>query len=152
MANRGRKSLADLALGVVPLDPTTGRPRPPEDVRGLQADIWRSIVDDMPRGWFSAETHELLRGLCRHAFAARKIGDQYTALLEAGPPAAGEGVGIYWEAVEQLGIQHARETAAMAALAGKLRVSKVSRQTPYADEREKRSAAPGVKKLWEPGA
>ena len=142
---RGRKSLGDLS--VVMLDPKTGRPGPPEDMRQLEREIWRSVVGSMPRAWFGAETHELLRGFCRHAFAARKFGDQYADLLHAGPPAAGEGIMLYWELVDTLGSQHDRETRAMLSFACKLRIAKLQRQSGRKDEVELRNTP--QRRMWE---
>jgi hypothetical protein len=142
---RGRKSLGDLSL--VTMDPNSGRPEPPEDMLGLEREIWHSIVDSMPRQWFGAETHELLRGLCRHAFVARKLGDQYVALVDEGPPPAGEGVAIYWENVDKLGMQYDRETRAIGTLASKLRVAKMQRQSGHKDEVALRNVA--KRRLWE---
>jgi hypothetical protein len=141
---RGRKSLGDLSL--VAMDPNTGRPEPPEDMLDLEQEIWRSIVGSMPRQWFGAETYELLRGLCRHCFAARKLGDMYAGLLALGPPPAGEGVGPYWEAVDNLGAQYDRETRAMVTLASKLRVAKLQRQSGRKDEVEIRNTP--KRRMW----
>jgi hypothetical protein len=116
-------------------------------MRRLEKDIWRSVVGSMPRAWFGAETHELLRGYCRHAFAARQFGDRYVELLDAGPPPAGEGVGLYWEAVDALGGQHDRETRAMLSFASKLRIAKLQRQSGRKDEVELRNTP--QRRMWE---
>jgi hypothetical protein len=142
---RGVKSLGDLSL--VAMDPKTGRPEPPEDMRRLEKDVWQSVVGSMPRAWFGAETHELLRGFCRHAFATRTLGDRYAELLDAGPPPAGEGIMLYWEQIDALGSQHDRESRAMLSFACKLRIAKLQRQSGRKDEVELRNAP--KRRVWE---
>ena len=50
---------------VVPLLPGDPRPPPPPDMSPKEAELWRMVVGAMPVGWFSRETHPVLRGLCR---------------------------------------------------------------------------------------
>jgi hypothetical protein len=142
---RGPKSLGDLS--VVMMDARSGRPEPPPEVRRREAEIWRSIVDSMPRNWFGKETWSLLKGFCKHSFAAEKFGERYTELLEAGPPEAGAGVAIYWETIDKLGDLYGRETRAISNLSVRLRIAKLQRQRIEKDEAAIRNTP--QRRMWE---
>jgi hypothetical protein len=122
MEKRGRKSLGDLSL--IKMDPNSGRPEPPPDVVGREADIWQLTVNAMPRNWFGQETWSMLRGFCKHSFAAEKLGERYTELLTLGPPPAGELSVVYWNTLDKIADLHARETRSMGNMAVKLRITK----------------------------
>lgn len=142
---RGRKSLGDLSL--VQMDPNSGRPEPPPDVVGREADIWRLTVDAMPRNWFGQETWSMLRGFCKHSFAAERHGEIYTAMLTQGPPAAGEGLAVYWDALHTLSDLYARETRSMGNMAVKLRITKQLRVERANAEVAVRNTA--KRRMWE---
>jgi hypothetical protein len=132
---RGRKGVTDLE--VLHLDPNTGRPEPPEDVGGREAELWRSIVNSMPRNWFGPETWPLLKGFCLHAYAAELLGARYRAALQDAKAD-----------ISVLQSQYSAETGAMGRLATKLRIAKLQRtKREYVDEAAIRNAPRA--RMWE---
>src|SRR5258708_6327907 len=142
---RGRKSLGDLA--VVAMDPLTGRPLPPADVTGREAEVWESTVESMPRNWFGKETWPLLRGFCKHSYAAERLGERYSELLAEGPPPAGERVLMYWAAIDKISSLYDRETRSITSLSTKLRISKQARVERAVQEAALRNMP--KRKMWE---
>jgi hypothetical protein len=142
---RGRKSLGDLSL--VTMDPNMGRPEPPPDVIGREAEIWRSTVNSMPRNWFGPETWPLLKGFCKHSFAAEKLGERYTELLSLGPPPVGELSVVYWNTIDHVADLYARETRSIGNMASKLRLAKIQRQSGHKDEVEIRNTP--KRRMWD---
>ena len=75
---RGKKSAAELALVITPLE--TRRPPPPEDLTEEQASEWRAVVSRMPADWFCREHFAMLASYCRHVCRQRslaKVIDQF---------------------------------------------------------------------------
>src|SRR5688500_14842040 len=70
MGQRGLKSSA--ALTVVPL-PGPQRPKPPTDLTGEEAAVWRGVVDGLPADWFPPESRPLLVDYCRHVCRSRGL-------------------------------------------------------------------------------
>jgi hypothetical protein len=65
-----RKSAASLAV-IKPI--ADYRPPPPDDLTKEQAELWTIVVNRMPSGWFTRETHELLINYCRRVTTARML-------------------------------------------------------------------------------
>jgi hypothetical protein len=104
-----RKSAA--ALSVLPLP--EARPKPPAAPRELtptQAKLWDDIAASKPADWFTGANAVLLVALVRHADAANTIA---VLMGEADP---------LDKRYRMLSTMAARQTAAMAALASKLRL------------------------------
>jgi hypothetical protein len=65
---RGRQDLQ-----VVGFVPGEGRPGVPQDMSPDEGKIWKATVEAMPPGWFTGETHPLLRQYCTHVVLAERI-------------------------------------------------------------------------------
>lgn len=67
---------------IIPLLPGAGRPPPPADMPAKEAAIWSELVAAMPPGWFSAETHPVLKGLCKASVLRDFIWPKYWAAVQ----------------------------------------------------------------------
>lgn len=80
MGQRGPRSGAELAVvssaGIV----AVGRPKPPAELTDEQAQEWQAFVNSHPADKFGRDLHPLLAAYCRHAVAARHIGQLITAI------------------------------------------------------------------------
>ena len=132
MKKRGRRSSAELA--VIGPDGISAHPRP-EPLDGLsdaQSEIWRAIVNRHPADWFSAGSEIVLGQLCRHTVAADKIAQCIAKLEEA------EDFDFaLWR--DMLAMQD-RESARIAQLTTKLRLTPQARYTPKRAATQGRSA------------
>lgn len=136
MGARGPKSSASLT--VVPL---TGRkkPPPPAQLTGEEAAIWRQVIDAMPTDWHRPESTALLVQFCRHIVVANHIADQIArCLLEPSVKAA---------SMDLLLKMQQRESAAIASLATKMRLTQQSRYTAKSAATAREQA--DVSHLWE---
>ena len=104
---------------VVPLLPGTGRPPPPADMIPREADVWTELVGAMPPGWFSAETHPVLRGLCKSCVLRDIIWPKYLAAAEDldTPP----------EELKKLSAMFGTQTDAVRRASADLRLTKIAR-------------------------
>jgi hypothetical protein len=84
-----------------------------------EAAEWRAIVDRLPATWFPRETHPLLVQFCRHVCQARRLATMIKAAELAEPFDAKE-FGALLSA-------EARQSAVIASLAGKMRLTPSSR-------------------------
>jgi phage terminase small subunit len=109
MIQRGRKSAA--ALNAIAQQ---DRPDAPKHLSREEADEWRRVVERMPAGWFPAETHGLLECYCAHVTMARFIQAQIRSDRSL-------------ENIARWAKAHEAETAAVARLATKLRITPNSR-------------------------
>jgi hypothetical protein len=128
MAKRGRKSASELQSAVLP-GPIEVVPRPdaPYELTDEEAIEWRAIVNRLPAGWFAREQWPLLVQYCRLIVTARR-----TAQL------------IYYQAHGDEPLHHGlflkltraqrEESAAIASLATKMRLSHQSTRSARADK------------------
>ena len=145
MRQRGRKSSASLT--VVPLS-TEGRlPAPPAYLDASATKLWNAIVADSPSGWFTVAQEPLLAGFCCHAstaeFISKLIDKERLDDLLGDRDKLRRYCGL-------LGMR-ARETAAMSALATKMRLTQQSQIQPRSAGRAWDANTPGPK-LWDRSA
>jgi phage terminase small subunit len=137
MGSRGRKSPA--ALTVVPIGFDTRRPDPPEGLSKAGAAIWRAVIGDLPGGWVTPANEAMLTAYCWHIDTGRRLSSMIDALDFAVTD------------IRQLGRlleMRARETAASASMATKLRLTPQSRIGPRTAAR--RADGPTGSRPWEP--
>ncbi len=139
MGKRGRKSAAE--LGVILGIPQ--RPDPPRELTPEQAEEWRGIVAALPVDWFSRAIWPLLCAYCRHVCNARQI----AALIEAAHNGDLTDRKALMRFNRLLAMQE-RQSAALASLATRMRLTNQSRYTAG----KAATAAKGsrsIKELWE---
>ena len=139
MGTRGRKSAAELAIApVVHVQP---RPTAPDELTDEEAAVWDGIVGRMPGGWLTREQHPLLIQYCRHTIAARRL----SQLIHQA-----EGPEVEWDEERWLRLQRAQaqQSATLAALATKMRISHQARYGPRAAATEAQQGHEGPKP-WE---
>ena len=71
MAKRGRKTAGDILAESAVLDDV--RPDAPYHLTEEESEVWKSIVDAMPPGWFRPESHNILAAHCRHVCRERFV-------------------------------------------------------------------------------
>jgi hypothetical protein len=138
MAKRGRKSSADLSI--VPVNVGRQRLPPPVELTPGQAQIWTAIVDSMPPGWFRPND-TLLTLFCRHV----DMGNHLAKLINEHR--------VDLDNLKTLGRllrMRAAETALMANLAVKMRLTQQARITPRSAGRQVESNGPAIwRRPWE---
>lgn len=139
MTKRGRKSAASLAIRPVTPVEKTPRPTPPSELSDEEADEWRAIVDRLPADWFARETHVLLVQYCRHIIAARRV-SQLIAAIQESASVEDFDFKAYHDALKM----QQRESAILASLATKMRISQ---QSTYDKSRKKGEG--GKAKPWD---
>jgi hypothetical protein len=139
MNQRGRKSSASLT--VLPAIPRQ-RPDPPDGLTPEQARTWREVVAALPPEWFE-KGPELLRAYCRHSVFADRVARLIDA-TDLATLATDEGLKRY----DRLSAMHARETAAAANLATKMRLTQQARYTAQSAATAANRTPPG-RKPWE---
>jgi len=122
MGTRGRKSAAELSVISAGGVEMTRRPEPPAELTGEQSEAWQYIVAGYDAGRFDRGSQPLLAQYCRHVVAARHVGQ----LLEAAEKEPDLDVGAW----DQLLKTQERQSARMASLATKLRITPQSRYMP----------------------
>ena len=123
MKSRGRKSAAELSVIGPGGVETTRRPDPPSDLTEAQVDVWRRIVNAYPADRFDAGAQLVLAQLCRHADTARKM-----AAVIRQPEEGGEFDVDAWQALLRA---QDRESARVASLATRLRLTPQARYVPH---------------------
>ena len=139
MGKRGRKSAAELAMTpVVEIQP---RPVAPDELTDEEAREWEVIVARMPGSWLTREQHPILMQFCRHTVAARRL----SQLIHQA-----EGQEMNWEEDRWLRLQRAQaqQSAVLAGLATKMRITHQSRYGPRAAATEAQIGGDGPKP-WE---
>jgi hypothetical protein len=128
-------------LSVVPLSNERRRAVPPVHLNATAKKLWKAIVDDSPSGWFTVAQEPLLAAFCSHASTAEFI----SKLIEKEQPidvlADRDKLRRY---TRLLGMR-ARETAAMSALATKMRLTQQAQIQPRSAGRAWDSNNPGPK-------
>lgn len=133
---RGRKSAAELMAS--PIEAYGRQPLPPE-LSGEEAEVFLAIVNSHPAEWFEPASVPLLVQYARHIVQARRVAE----LLEkaVGKPKT------RWDYYAALLKQQRAESAALASLATKLRLTPSSRRNDRGNLRP--IAAPSQPPPWE---
>ena len=142
MRQRIRKSSA--SLSVVALSTEGRRPSPPAYLDASAPKLWKAIVTDSPSGWFTVAQEPLLAGFCSHASTA----EFFSMLIENERPADCSAIATSCAATTRLLGMRARETAALSALATKMRLTQQSQIQPRSAGRTWSDHSPGPK-LWD---
>lgn len=134
VTKRGRVSAADMAI--VPVTPlgAVERQKPPHDLTDEEVGVWHGVVNAEAADWFSASTVPLLTQYCRHVVSARQIGElRERAAAEMDLPT-----------LDKLLAMQARESAAIAMLATKMRIAQQSTTNHRGNKKPTQA-----RKLWE---
>jgi hypothetical protein len=142
MRQRGRKSSS--SLSVVPVSTEGRRPPPPAYLDPPATKLWKAIVADSPSGWFTVAQEPLLAGFCSHASTAEFI----SKLIDKARPADLLVDRDKLRRYTRLLGMRARETAALAALATKMRLTQQAQIQPRSAGRAWDSSNSGPK-LWD---
>jgi hypothetical protein len=135
VTKRGRVSAADLAI--VPVTPlgAVERQKPPHDLTDEEVEVWQGVVSTEPADHFSPSTVPLLTQYCRHTVSARQIGElKERAMAE-----------MDLATLDKLSQMQARESAAIAMLATKMRIA----QQSTIHQRGNKNKPTQARKLWE---
>jgi hypothetical protein len=142
MRQRGRKSSA--SLSVVPVSFEARRPPPPAHLNAIEKKTWRDIVNSCPAGWFSVAQEPLLAAYCCHESAARFL----SKLIEKSRPADLFADRDKLRRYAKLLTMRSRETAALSALATRMRLTQQARIQPRSAGRAWDANHSGPK-LWD---
>ena len=142
MRQRGRKSSA--SLSVVPIRTDARRPPPPGHLTAIEKTTWREIVNSTPAGWFTVAQEPLLAAYCCHESAARFLSEMIEKERPANLLADPAKLRLYC----RLLAMRARETAALSALATKMRLTQQTQMHPRTAGRAWDANHPGPK-LWD---
>jgi len=115
-----------------PLIPGAGRPPPPKDLSEREREIWIQAVESRPLHYFDAPTLPLLAAFCMHATIVEELARE----LRANPTD------------KLLRKEHRQESAVLAMLATKLRLSKLGRRPHQRTDAEQIARVP-KRRLWE---
>jgi hypothetical protein len=133
---RGRKSAESQSI-VVSIVPGQ-RPDPPAELTRAQAAVWSTTVGALRDGWFGPENFPLLTQYCRHAALADVIAKAINVTS----------IQTDLSRFARLTAMQARESAVIASLATRLRLTIQSSR----DSRiSKRDPGAGRPRPWEPG-
>jgi hypothetical protein len=86
-----------------------------------EAEVWAAITESLPADWFGAGQIPLLAGYCRHVGASNRIARMIEQAMSE--------TEINVRALNRLLIMQARESAALASLGTKLRLTVQSTRT-----------------------
>jgi hypothetical protein len=140
MAKRGRKSADELSVTVN----MPSRPAAPADLTEAQQKIWHEMVGQYPVDWFPKETHPLLAAFCRHVTTSKNVAEKIESLDHMQAPI---------DDMDKLYRMQERESAALARVATKLRMTPQAKYDPITAARKVRNAATatpeGGKPVWE---
>ena len=142
MRKRGPKSSAELS--VVPISFKSRRPPPPAHLNAIEKKTWREIVNSTPDGWFTVAQEPLLAAYCYHETAARFLSKMIEKERPANLLADPGKLRLY----SRLLAMRARETAALSALATKMRLTQQTQMHPRTAGRAWDANHPGPK-LWD---
>jgi hypothetical protein len=73
----GKRSRTDIAA--VSAEGTEYRPDPPDELSPAEQAVWREAVLQVPGGWFTAESHQLLRRMCSVVVWLKALEDRWRA-------------------------------------------------------------------------
>jgi hypothetical protein len=128
------------------------RERPPKDLTPKQQAIWREIVADLDRDWFS-DTRHLLVELCAHIDYARMVA---SGIEEVRARLVGLELGSKEERamsrqLASLLRSHGKQSASIAHLSTKLRLTPQSRQSARRASQIRERTGPRPWEGWENG-
>jgi hypothetical protein len=128
------------------------RAAPPKDLTPKQQAIWREYTTDLDRDWFS-DTRHLLKELCCHVDFARMIAagiEQVRARLAAVEVGSKEEKAMSRQLAGLLR-SHAKQSAAIASLSTKLRLTPQARQSARRADQVRHRTGPRPWEGWENG-
>ena len=114
----------------LPQIPGSKRPPPPADMSKREAEIWTDIVDSRPAFYFDRSTFPMLAALCMHAAQAELLAAE-----------------LRRNSTQKNRDEHRKQTAMIAALSTRLRLSKLGRRKHQSSEEREASGAP-KRRLW----
>jgi len=127
--------------------PGAGRPDPPPDMPGDEAEVWRSVVDSMPSGFFGGQTHGVLGLYCFHMAGVHQLINQIRFIR--GKLARKPGDLEALAAIKQMTSLADRESNRVAALAQKLRITPMGDKVLRKHVQVQVEQAPGRSRPWE---
>lgn len=142
-AKRGRKSAASLEVASPSRLETIERPNCPHDLTDEESEVWFTVVNRLPADWFPAETHPLLAQYCRATIQARRVAELIEQATSDIDPETKEPT-LTVSAYDRLLKMQARQSATLASLATKMRISQ---QATTNHRGNKKQVSP--KKPWE---
>lgn len=116
------------------------RPRAPADLTEAEAEVWRSVVAVKSPDWFPADCWPLLRQYCRHAVTADTLEQSLVAI---GPVTRAD-LDEYGKVLKM----RLAETACLAMLATRMRLTQQARMQSDTAGRKTRDAGGGEDKPW----
>ena len=119
-------------ISAAPHLPGGGRPPPPKDLSEREWEIWVAAVESRPLHFFDPPTWPLLAAYCVHA----TLTEELAAELRTNPTD------------KLLRKEHRQQTAVLAMLATKLRLSKLGRRPHQRTDAEEIARTP-KRRLWE---
>lgn len=122
---RGRKSAASMEVAAASPLQVIDRPKCPHDLTDEEAEVWFTVVNRLPADWFPAETHPLLVQYCRATVQARRVAELIERATSDLDPETGEPT-LTVSAYDRLLKMQARQSATLATLATKMRLSQQS--------------------------
>lgn len=126
MGTRGRNSVASLAIASSPTV-RIERPIAPKVLTEEQAEIWLTLVNEMPAEWFSAEHAPLLAAYCKAVTRHQVVAAQLDVF---DPEWLKDQDGLQrYDRLTRVEDLHVKQ---IASLATKLRLTQQSRYTPQA--------------------
>lgn len=140
MQQRGRRSAASLSVVAGTID---GRPKPPENLSKIEAEIWNQVVASEAADWFkTAALRQTLERYCVHTAEVRWLDE---AIAEAKDSSDTD-----LEALDRLMKMRDREARGAVTFATKLRLTNQSRYQPSVAAVAAKNAGDG-RKLWQRG-
>jgi len=115
----------------LPRLPGSERPPPPAELSQREAQIWRDIVDARPLHYFGRETWPMLAALCTHAAQAELLAAE-----------------LRRNSTQKNRDEHRKQTAMIATLSTRLRLSKLGQRKHQSSEEREASGAPR-RRLWQ---
>ena len=124
----------------------------PKDLTPKQRDIWRELVADLDRDWFS-DTHHLLKELVCHVDYARMIAgaiEEVRARLVGLPLGSKDEKAMSRQLASLLRL-HGKQSASVANLSTKLRLTPQARQSARRADQVRARTGPRPWEGWESG-
>jgi len=115
----------------LPQIPGSKRPPPPADMSKREAEIWTDIVDSRPAFYFDRSTFPMLAALCMHAAQAELLAAE-----------------LRRNSTQKNRDEHRKQTAMIATLSTRLRLSKLGQRKHQSIEERDASGAPR-RRLWQ---
>ena len=128
------------------------RERPPTDLTPPQQKIWRELVAAVDRDWFG-DTRPLLTELCAHIDYARMLagGIEEVRARLVGLPLGSKEERVMSRQLASLLRSHGKQSAAIASLSTKLRLTPQARQSARRADQVRARTGPRPWEGWENG-